>query len=76
MKTVEVREISYEQAKSEICLYFNDHHGEEISPSDIEMALGIDFEIASAICIELVNEEQIKKRRKRWQRQRRQRKKR
>ena len=60
MKTIKIRKIPYKQAKSEIALYFNDHHGEEISPTDIEEALGIEFETASLICLELVNENQIK----------------
>jgi len=60
MKTIKIRDIPYDQAKREIISYYEEHHGEEISPSDIEEALGIEFEMASAICYELVKENQIK----------------
>jgi len=60
VKTIKIRKIPYKQAKSEIALYFNDHHGEEITPSDLEEALGIEFESASLICKVLARENQIK----------------
>lgn len=56
---LEIRDISYDQAKSEIRQFFLDHHGEEFTAADIEELLGVEFEMALAICEELENEGKI-----------------
>lgn len=56
----ELRNISYYQAKVEIRQYFNEHHGKEINPADIQGVLGIDVWMAIDICNELEGEGKIK----------------
>ncbi len=58
-EVINIRDISYGQAKQEIRQYFKDHHGEEYTASDLEERLGIDFEMALVICSELEKEGQI-----------------
>lgn len=43
MKVIELRKISYKQAKKEIREYFKKHHGEKIDASDIQENLQIDI---------------------------------
>lgn len=57
---VVIRELSYKEAKKEIRKYFKTHHGQDITPADIEDSLGIEFELASRVCIDLEKEGQIK----------------
>ena len=57
---IEIRDIPYDQAKKEIAKYFKEHDGENIDPADIEENLGIEFEMAFAICEELEAEGKIK----------------
>jgi hypothetical protein len=57
---IEIRNISYKNAKKEIALFFKKHHGDEIDAADIEEILGIEFEMAMQICDELEKEGKIK----------------
>ena len=57
---VELRDISYDQAKQEIAKYFEAHHGENIDAADLQEALGIEIEIAIQVCEELEKEAKIK----------------
>lgn len=57
---IEIRDIPYAQAKREIAKYFKEHDGENIDPADLEENLGIEFEMAFAICEELEAEGKIK----------------
>jgi predicted transcriptional regulator len=57
---IEIRDIPYAQAKDEIAKYFKEHNGENIDPADIEENLGIDFDMAFAVCEELEKEGKIK----------------
>jgi len=57
---IEIRDISYDQAKEEIAKYFKEHDGENIDPGDIEENLGIEFDMAFTICEELEAEGKIK----------------
>jgi len=57
---IEIRDIPYDQAKEEIAKYFKEHDGENIDPADLEERLGIEFEMAFAICEELEAEGKIK----------------
>ena len=57
---IEIRDIPYAQAKREIAKYFKEHDGENIDPADLEENLGIEFEMAFAICEELEGEGKIK----------------
>jgi len=57
---IEIRDIPYGQAKREIAKYFKEHNGEDIDPADLEENLGIEFEMAFAICEELEAEGKIK----------------
>jgi len=43
MKIIELRKISYKQAKKEIKEYFVRHHGEKIDAADIQERLQIDI---------------------------------
>lgn len=57
---INIRDISYDQAKKEITEYFKAHHGETVDAADLEEYLGIDIEIAIQVCEELEKEGQIK----------------
>ncbi len=57
---LQLREVSFEQAKNEISKYFEDHHGENIDAADLQEALGIEIELAIKICAELELEDKIK----------------
>ena len=51
--TIRIRDISYEKAKEEITLYFEDHHDEKITTADLEENLNIDFWLCDQIREEL-----------------------
>lgn len=55
-----IRDINYDQAKSEIVRYFSDHHGKNIDVADIQRALKIDIYMALEVCDELEKERKIK----------------
>jgi len=57
---IEIRDIPYDQAKNEVAKYFKEHDGENIDPADLEENLGIEFDMAFAICEELEQEGKIK----------------
>lgn len=57
---IELKDISYEEAKHEIAEYFEAHHGQNIDPADLQEALGIEIEIAIQACEELEKEGKIK----------------
>ncbi len=57
---IEIRDIPYDQAKDEVAKYFKEHDGENIDPADLEENLGIEFDMAFAICEELEKEGKIK----------------
>lgn len=59
-KEIILRDISRSQAKREVAEFFENHHGENIDPADLEEALGIDIMLAVEICDELENEGKIK----------------
>jgi len=59
-REIEIREISFAQAKKEIRQYFKHHHGEDITAADLEDELGIDFELASEVCESLEKEGKIR----------------
>ena len=56
---IELRDISREQAKTEVTKYFKDHHGETVYPSDIAEALNLSYLIIEEIIEELENEGQV-----------------
>lgn len=56
---IEIRDISFKKAKQEIRQFFRNNHGKSFTASDIEERLGIDFEMALAICFELEKEGKI-----------------
>lgn len=57
---LEIRNISYGQAKKEIVRYFKDHHGEHLTAADLEERLSIDFWLCDQICEELTKEGKIR----------------
>jgi len=57
---IELRNITYEDAKAEIKLYFSEHSDEEIDAADLQENLGIELEMTILICDELELEGQIK----------------
>lgn len=57
---VELRDISYEDAKAEITQYFSDHHGQDLDADDIQDALRIDIDTVIQVCEELEQEGQIR----------------
>jgi len=57
---LEIRNVSYEQAKKEIVRYFKKHHGEHLTAADLEETLGIDFWLCDQICEDLTKEGKIK----------------
>jgi len=59
-EVIELRDISYEDAKAQIKQYFEAHHGEEIDAADLEEALGIDIVMAIQICQDLEQEGRVK----------------
>ena len=54
-ETIEIREVSREQAKAEIAELFAESKG-PLYFSDIEAQLGIELELVVEICKELINE--------------------
>jgi len=56
---LEIRNVSYGQAKKEIVRYFKEHHGEHLTAADLEETLGIDFLLCDQICEELTKEGKI-----------------
>lgn len=60
-ESVEIRDISVEQAKHEIKAYFNDHHDESIYPSDLEVALRLDYTLIVQLVGQLEEEGEIGK---------------
>lgn len=59
-RLLEIREIPREQAKEEVRIYFKQHHGEAIYPSDIMEALSLDYDLVYEICEELEKEGMVK----------------
>ena len=59
-KDIEIRKITYRQAKKEIADFFKDHHGKELNAADIQENLGIDIEVAIKACDQLEKEGKIK----------------
>ncbi|MGA9536416.1 MAG: hypothetical protein WBR24_10955 [Desulfobacterales bacterium] len=59
-KDIEIRRITYSQAKKEIADFFKDHHGKELNAADIQENLGIDIEVAMKACDQLEKEGKIK----------------
>ena len=57
---IQLRDISFRKAKTEIKKYFQKHHGENIDAAIIQEALGIEISLAMQVCEELENEGQIK----------------
>ncbi|MBW2543995.1 MAG: hypothetical protein JRD43_00705 [Deltaproteobacteria bacterium] len=57
---INLRDVSFEEAKKEIAQYYNDHHGETIDPVDIQESLGIDIFMAVEICEKLEKEGRIR----------------
>ncbi|HEA68365.1 MAG TPA: hypothetical protein ENI07_16320 [Desulfobacterales bacterium] len=57
---LEIRNVSYGQAKKEIVRYFKEHHGEHLTAADLEEKLGIDFWLCDQVCEYLTKEGKIK----------------
>lgn len=57
---MEIRNISFGEAKKEIVQYFKEHHGEHLTAADLEEVLGIDFWLCEKICEKLTKEGKIK----------------
>jgi hypothetical protein len=57
---IELRTITYKQACKEITEYFKKHHGENIYPHEIMLALKIDIDLVEKIIEDLTVKGQIK----------------
>ena len=58
---IELRDISRDQAKSEITKFFTDHYGDVIYPSDIAEALNLSYILVEEIIEELEDASQIRR---------------
>jgi hypothetical protein len=57
---IKLRDLSYEDARSEIIKFFKENDGEKLDASDIQEYLGIDITLAIQICDDLESEGKIK----------------
>ncbi len=60
-KIIELRDISRNQAKSEITQFFKNHHGDVIYPSDIAEALNLSYILVGEIIEQLEDAGQIRR---------------
>ena len=57
---IELRDLSYGEARSEIVKFFKDNDGQNFDAADIQDLLGIDISLAIQVCDELESKGEIK----------------